>query len=383
MRKEDYTQPAGEIFEKEDPELGDYNYFVPNIPPTELTYDKEIAILLSEAERSLGMLSGAGEILPNPHILIRPYLAKEAVLSSKIEGTQASLSDVLKFQVQDLKKDNQKDVKEVDNYIKALEYGLEKIKEQNIDFELIKEMHRILLTGVRGNDKEPGLFRTTQNWIGPDGTPISFATYIPPSPEALIKPLHEFIIYVQNNDTPLLIQTALLHHHFEATHPFRDGNGRIGRLLITLFLCKRKALSKPLLYLSVYFERNKSEYYARLLSVSQKSEYLEWIKFFLKGVKLQAEDALNRARNLVILRDEYHQKLVGMHATTNAQKALDLLFQSPYIDIPYLAKELHLEYPTAKRAIDALEAAGIVTEITNQRRNKIYCAQNVLNMLDI
>ncbi len=386
MKKEDFTKPAGELIE--DP-FGEYYYFIPEEIPINVRLQPETTFLLSEAERSIGMLSGAGELLPIPHLLINPYLTKEAVLSSKIEGTQASLSDVLKFKAEEIdegkhiKKKETGDIREVANYITALEYGLDKIKTSDIDFSLIKKMHGILLHKVRGQDKEPGKFREMQNWIGRHGTPIEQARYVPPAPQALIKPLHDFVRYTKETKIPLLIQVALMHYHFEAVHPFRDGNGRIGRLLISLFLCKRKVLSQSLLYLSAYFEKNREEYYDKLLDVSKKSSYEDWIKFFLKGVKEQSDDALKRARKLVSLREQYHSKLREIGAVHNSSKVLDKLFENPFISISKIRKFLGVPFPTAKRAISVLIELGIVKEITGRRRNKIYCAKEILRILEV
>jgi Fic family protein len=330
------------------------------------------------------MLSGAGTQLPNPHILITPYLTKEAVLSSKIEGTQASLSDVLKYNAQNGKEGKKSDdIQEVKNYINALEHGLSRIKTSNIDYTIIKEMHKKLLEGVRGGDKEPGEFRKSQNWIGSKGTNIGDALYIPPAPEALTKPMYDFKEYLDRKDIPLLIQIALLHYHFEAMHPFRDGNGRMGRVIITLFLCKRKALSQPLLYLSAYFEKNRQKYYKRLLAVSQTSDYDGWVKFFLTGVKIQAEDSLNRAKKLTQLHKKYLDKLLEINAVSNAIKIIDLLFDNPYTTIPKVQDELTLNYPTAKKAIDTLVKVRIIKEITGKERYKLYCATEILDILEV
>lgn len=381
MKETNFTKPAGKLIPGP---LGSYTCFVPQKPPKNIPLDKETAVLLSESERRLGMLSGAGELLPNPHLLIQPYLTKEAVLSSKIEGTQATLSDVLKFRARDeSKKRSVGDVKEVANYINALEYGLQRIRDSEIDLGLIKGLHRILMTGVRGEDKEPGEFRKMQNWIGNEGTDIGDATFIPPAPDLLFGPLREFVDYLGEKDVPLLTQTAMMHYFFEAIHPFRDGNGRIGRLLITLFLCKREALSKPLLYLSAFFEKNREAYYGWLLKVSQKSEYEGWLKFFLRGIKEQAADAVERARQLVLLREEYHYKLREGKAVQNASRVLDRLFENPFTTIPKVEEFLGVSYPTAKRAIADLEETGIIEEITGQERNKLYCATEVLRILEI
>lgn len=381
MNEKDFTKPAGKLV---DSRSGEYKYFLPDAPPENFECNKEITFLLSETDQKLGMLSGVGTLLPNPHILITPYLTKEAVLSSKIEGTQASLSDVLKYNAQNGKEEKKSvDIQEVRNYVNALEHGLSKIKTSNIDYIIIKEMHKKLLKGVRGGDKEPGEFRKSQNWIGSRGTNIGDAIYIPPAPEDLIKPMHDFKDYLERTDIPLLIQIALLHYHFEAMHPFRDGNGRMGRVIITLFLCKRKALSQPLLYLSAYFEKYRQEYYKRLLAVSQTSDYEGWIKFFLTGVKVQAEDSLKRAKKLTELHKKYNHILLEINAVPNAIKIIDLIFDNPYTTIPKVQDELKLNYPTAKKAIDTLVKVRIIKEITGKERYKLYCATEILDILEV
>jgi len=381
MNEKDFTKPAGKLV---DARFGDYKYFLPDAPPENFECNKEITFLLSETDQRLGMLSGVGTQLPNPHILITPYLTKEAVLSSKIEGTQASLSDVLKYNAQNGKEGKKSDdIQEVRNYVNALEHGLSRIKKSNIDYTIIKEMHKKLLEGVRGGDKEPGEFRKSQNWIGSKGTNIGDAIYIPPAPEALTKPMYDFKEYLDRKDIPLLIQIALLHYHFEAMHPFRDGNGRMGRVIITLFLCKRQALSQPLLYLSAYFEKNRQEYYKRLLAVSQTSDYEGWIKFFLTGVKVQAEDSLKRAKKLTQLHKKYIDKLLEIKAVPNAIRIIDLLFDNPFTTIPKVQEEFKLNYPTAKKAVETLAKVKIIKEITGKERYKLYCATEILDILEV
>jgi Fic family protein len=385
MKKKDFTNPSGKLIEAQDPMLGDYYYFMPDEPIINIPLNQETILLLTEAERhfgSLKFLSGAGSGLPDPQVFIDPnlYLTKEAVLSSKIEGTQTTVSDVLKSQIEE-KKNIGMDEKEVENYIKALKYGMTKIQTSKIDYTLIKEMHEILLTNVRGEDKDPGEFRKIQNWIGSVDEGIHNATIVPPDPSALIKTLHDFINYLDRNDIPLLVQAAIMHYYFEIMHPFRDGNGRIGRLLIVLFFCKRNALESPIIYLSEYFEKHRSKYYKCLLNVSQKSEFEDWIRFFLNAVKVQSEDVCKRAEKLTKLRNSYLGKLTDMDASSKAIKALDLLFVNTFISIKKLEEKLETTFPTAKKAIEDLIAAGIVREITGKERYKLYCAEEILNII--
>jgi Fic family protein len=375
-----FKKPSGKLI---DAPYGEYKYFMPNPPPSHIQMDEKLTFTLSEASANLGKLSGAGELLPNPHILISPYIAKEAVLSSKIEGTQASLSDVMKYSVSKETEKDARDIEEVINYLKALQYGLKYIKKRDIDLKLISEMHGILLKNVRGENKNPGEFRKVQNWIGRRGTNLGNATFIPPAAEVLEGPLYDFISYITKKNIPILIQAALMHHHFEVIHPFRDGNGRIGRVLITLFLCKRGSLSEPLLYLSSYFERNRTEYYRRLLEVSQESKYEEWVNFFLKGVKELSIDSLQRVRKLTVLREKYIDILTRRRSVQNSIRALDILFSNPYTSVTDLQEKLDLTYPTAKKAIEYLEKYNIVREITGKERYKVYCATEIIDIIEL
>lgn len=360
-----------------------YVYFRPPIVPRSVTYDEELVDLLSRADAQLGRLASVGQSLPNPELLIRPYMDREAVLSSRIEGTQASLSDVL-LKEAGAERTTAQDTEEVINYVRALRAGLQDVGKTPLSSNRLRELHAILLRGVRGRDKDPGKFRTTQNWIGPDGCDVHSATYVPPHPDHVATLLADFDSYLANPPrTPILVQAALLHYQFEAIHPFRDGNGRIGRVLIVLFLCERNALSQPLLYLSEYFEARRDDYYRHLRKVSETGDYSTWLKFFLRGVALQAEEALEYTRNLLSLREEYRRRLQAAHATANAIAVADRLFANPYITIPRAAKFLGVTFPTAQRAIETyLVPAGILEEITGQERYRIFRARGVLEALE-
>lgn len=256
--------------------------FVPKPLPPPITYDEQTVQLLSDADRALGRLAGIGQLLPNPHLLIAPYMRREAVLSSRIEGAQASLSDLLYFEAGDKDPPKSADVQEVLNYVRAMQFGLSRLEQLPLSLRLLKEIHEILMEGVRGENRNPGEFRESQNWIGPPGCNLNEASFVPPPRTEMLKALDSWEKFLhEDKSVPPLIQCALMHYQFEAIHPFLDGNGRVGRLLITFFLCERGHLPQPLLYLSAFFERYRDEYYRRLLDVSTSGNWIEWIRYFL------------------------------------------------------------------------------------------------------
>lgn len=277
--------------------IGGYCAFIPNPLPPPLKYDKKLIHLLSDADRQIGELAGTGRLLPNPYFLIRPYIRQEAVSSSRIEGTQTSLSDLFYFEASGQKEPKPSDVLEVKNYVRAMEYGLERVKTLPVSVRLIREIHNILMEGVRGEHRTPGELRTSQNWIGPPGCTLNDATYVPPPAEEMRTAFSDLEKYIHSNpEEPPLVQCALIHYQFEAIHPFLDGNGRIGRLLISFFLCERGYLPQALLYLSSFFEKHRDEYYSRLLAVCQKTDWRAWLEFFLRGIAVQAQDAISKAK---------------------------------------------------------------------------------------
>jgi Fic family protein len=338
---------------------------------------------LAEAERAVGRLSGVGTTLPNPYLLINPFIRREAVLSSRIEGTQASLSDLLFFEAAPSAPARVADVHEVANYVRALESGLEPERKLPLSLRLIREMHRILMTGVGGSHLTPGEFRRSQNWIGPPGSKLDDAIVVPPPvPEmnaaldALEKHLHD------RSDLPALIRLALIHYQFEAIHPFLDGNGRIGRLLISLLLCEWRLLPSPLLYLSAFFEKRRQEYYHRLLAVSQKGEWESWVEFFLSGVAEQALDAVRRAARLSALRDEYHARLQRARASALLLKLVDGLFHHPAITVPGAARQLNVTQRAASQNVGKLVQAGILAEATGRARYRIFVANAIIRAIE-
>lgn len=365
-----------------------YSFYVPgNIPRSleELNLTEDTLYYLAEAESSLGNLSGTGRNLPNPHLLISPYMKREAVLSSKIEGTKASLTDLYEFEA-DNNLDNTGDAQEVKNYANALEYGRNQIeKGAKIDVDLIKELHKILMKDVapeRGAKINEGVFRSVQNRIG--GTNLETATYVPPAPDRVEPLMRQLISFINNPPkTSELINIGLIHYQFEAIHPFSDGNGRIGRLLIILYLLDREKLSEPLLYLSAYFNRTREEYYDRLLEVSKEGNYDSWTKYFLKGIKEQSEDALIRAKKLDNLREKYISEMREKGKSDSLIKAVEFLFQKPVYTINDMAGGAEeMSYSTANRATQKLLEEEIVSQVGDRERNKRYRCGEILSILE-
>jgi Fic family protein len=355
--------------------------FVPNPLPPELAWDDELANLLSKASHSLGNLVGLGETLPNPHLLIYPFIRREAVLSSRIEGTQSSLSDLLLYEAAHVEK--QSDVKEVQNYVFALEHGIKRLKEIKLNLKLIQEIHKILMEGVWRGKRGPGEFRREQNWIGPPGCDKLSASYVPPPVNEMKKSLDDLEKFLGTQlAIPHLVKISLIHYQFEAIHPFLDGNGRVGRLLIILYLYQQNLLPKPLLYISAFFEKYRPEYYGHLLKVSQKGLWQPWIKYFLRAIITQSEDALKRARRLVNLQAMYRKKIHEKQVTPSAGLVVDLIFQRPVININSAADVLKLTFPAVSKALKQLESIGILKETTGQKRNMVYVAQEILKILE-
>jgi Fic family protein len=365
----------------------DYSAFIPHPLPPEIKYSTELINLLAEANRHLGNLNGVGVLLPNPNLLIVPYMRREAVLSSKIEGTQTSLSDLFYFEA--ARREEQKaaaqktDVLEVVNYVKAMDYGLKRLKELPICLRLMREIHEILMKDVRGQHLTPGEFRRSQNWIGPAGCTLNDAAFVPPPVHEMHEALGGLEKFLHNRDNiPGLIQCALIHYQFEAIHPFLDGNGRIGRLIITLFLCEREFLGYPMLYLSAFFEKNRREYYDRLISVSQGGEWEEWVSFFLRAIIVQSKDAAENSKAILGLLENYRGRVQEKRTSIYVTKLLDALFKNPYVSIPRAAVKLKTSFHTAKAAIEKLKKVNILVEITDKRRGKVYCAKELLSLLE-
>lgn len=358
-------------------QLEGYKAFIPNpLPPIpEVIMDQEMWNLLSQADRALGRLDGATDALPNPDLFVFMYVRKEAVLSSQIEGTQASLIDVLEFESQALEPSHPQDVAEVVNYISAINYGLERLKELPVSLRLIREIHQELMKDVRGADRNPGEFRRSQNWIGPAGCSLAEASYVPPPPHEMIQALNNLESFLHSpQPMPTLIKVGLAHAHFETIHPFLDGNGRTGRLLITFLLCEQNILQRPLLYISYYFKKYRAEYYDRLQAVRDSGNWEEWLKFFLRGVYEVAQEAAATARKIVNLKEEHRQLVLNKmgRRSGNSIALLESLYFRPIFNVEHAEAITKLSYPNANTLIKDLSDIGLLEEITGQKRNRAF-----------
>jgi Fic family protein len=364
---------AGQYVEQ----MAGYKAFIPaSLPPTpEIEMDLKMWNLLSQADRALGRLDGSTDALPNPDLFVFMYVRKEAVLSSQIEGTQASLIDVLEFESQALEPENPQDVAEVVNYIAAINSGLERLKTLPISLRLIREIHKDLMQGVRGAERDPGEFRRTQNWIGAGGCSLADATYVPPPPHEMLISLDNLQNFLHSpQPMPTLIKVGLAHAQFETIHPFLDGNGRTGRLLITFLLCQQNILQRPLLYISYYFKKNRSEYYDRLQAVRDQGNWEGWLKFFLQGVYEVAQEASATARKIVNLKEEHRQLLLSKmgRRSGNAIALLESLYFRPIFTVEHAEAVTKLSYPNANSLIKDLGDFGLLQEITGQKRNRAF-----------
>ena len=357
-----------------------YKSFRPAPLPPEIDMDREIAAELADAARALATLDTLSAYIPNMNLFVSMYVRKEALMSSQIEGTQATLEDVLDPLIEQNANQN---VADVINYIKATEYALERLHTLPLCNRLIKETHAVLMAGVRGQEKSPGEFRTSQNWIGAAGSTLKTARYIPPTPEDMIEAMSDLEKYINSDDAlDVLIQAALLHYQFETIHPFLDGNGRIGRLLITLFLMEKKALSTPALYISYYLKKNRIEYYDRMSEVRNKDNYEQWIKFFLLAIKESAEDAAQTIHALNHLHEKNVLTIQKMgRAATTAQMLFAYLEQNPIIDIKKTAADLELSFSTVSGAVKRLVDAGILVQTNNASRNRVFSYSEYLTIL--
>ena len=360
-----------------------YCAFVPAPLPPDLEWSLPLITILSEAERDLGRLNAIGTAFPFNRCLVTPFMRHEAVLSSRIEGTRASLDDVFVYEASQLSFfETVDDANEVFNYVRALEYGLERVTTLPLSLRLIREIHAQLMENVRGGQLTPGEFRKSQNWIGPAGSTLDTATYVPPPVDEMHHALNALEIYLhEGSELRPLIRAGLAHYQFEAIHPFLDGNGRMGRLLIILLLHEWKALQQPLLNLSIYFEAHRLEYYARLLEVSQKGAWEEWLIFFLTGVSSQAVNDANKLESLLSLRMDYLERIRTGRRKENLEQALDLVFQRPILSVRQMEVELKVPYMTAERHIERLVSAGILREATGNARNRIFRADDILKII--
>jgi Fic family protein len=339
--------------------------------------------LQSRADEALGRLDGLARTLPNPDLFVAMYVRREAVLSSQIEGTQSTLEDVLAFEVDARGRAVPSDVGEVVNHVRAMNHGLARIATLPLSLRLLREIHAELMREVRGSERRPGEFRTTQNWIGGGGVSIRDASFIPPAPADMLVALDQFEKFLhQRDDLPPLIHAGLAHAQFETIHPFLDGNGRVGRLLITFLLVERAVLQRPLLYLSHYLRRYRAEYYDRLTAIREQGDWEGWLSFFLRGVAETAEEATRTADEVLELRARHSQAVDRARLGRNAARLLDLLYEHPLITAAAVVDNLHLTPATAIRLIARFQELGLVRQIGDARRNRVFRYSPFLDLFE-
>jgi Fic family protein len=376
------SDAAGNVIRVAEVRGGEYWAFVPKPLPPDINANIEMMALLSEADRALSELCGLARLLPNPHFLVQPAIRRESVLSSRIEGTHAGMDDLLYFEADPGERPKAQDVHDILNHLRAMDHGLKRLAELPISSRLIREIHEVLMQGARGSHATPGELRTTPNWIGPQGCTLNEATFVPPPPHELAKLLSDFEGYIHSSPRePVLIQCALIHYQFEALHPFIDGNGRVGRLLITILLYERNYLDKPLLYLSAFFEKNRDEYYRRLLAVSREGDWTGWINYFLRGVREQAQESLRDANQLIGLLAEYRSLLQGPRIPQAAPLLIEHLFVNPVVSISRLSQEWSMSYPVVQKGVEYLVNLGILEEVTGKRRHRLFVCRALFSIL--
>jgi Fic family protein len=346
--------------------------------------DAELTRLLSDADRALGRLDGVASILPNPDLFVAMYVRQEAVLSSQIEGTQSTLEDVLVYEADTNGETRIKDVAEVVNYVAAMNEGLQRLHSLPLSLRLLREIHARLLADVRGGQRQPGEFRRSQNWIGAAGCTLNQADFVPPPPHEMQTALENLEKFLhERKSLPVLIHCGLAHAQFETIHPFLDGNGRVGRLLITFLLCEREILKHPLLYLSYYLKAHRAQYYDRLTSVRNDGDWEGWLKFFLRGVFEVSISATETAREILALRERHRQLFTErVPGTANALKLLDFMYENPVFSVNKARDHLDCAYGTAASIVQELIGLDIVREITGQHRNRLFRYDAYLSLFD-
>jgi len=356
---------------------------LPPNPPVQIGED--LQVLLSKADRALGRLDGSIQTLPHPDLFVYMYVRKEAVLSSQIEGTQSSLQDVLAAEAKILSPDRPQDVDEVVNYVRAMNYGLGRLEEIPVSVRLIREIHAQLLKGVRGAHLTPGELRTSQNWIGPAGCTLNDASYVPPPYHEVSKHLTELERFLHTDtQLPLLVKIGMAHVQFETIHPFLDGNGRVGRLMITFLLCEQDVLVKPVLYLSHFFKQNRQEYYEQLQSVRDKGTWEEWLQFFLRGIVEVSGQATETARQILNLREEHRHTITQNlgRAAGNGYRVLEHLYVHPIVSVKDVEALIGTTYPAANELVSKFVDSGILNEITGQARNRRFMYRRYINLFN-
>jgi len=361
--------------------LEGYKAFHPVPLPPEIAWNTRLVRTLSQADQLLGRLVGEGRRLPNPHVLIRPFVRREAVYSSKIEGTQATLGELLAAEAGITPERSPEDLREVANYVVAMEYGMKRLKTLPLSLRLVRELHEKLMSGVRGDYATPGEFRRTQNWIGRPGCTLADASYVPPPPDALGGHLGAWEKFLHDASIPPLVHAALMHYQFEAIHPFLDGNGRVGRLLITLCLHTRGVLPEPLLYLSAFFEATRSDYYGNLRAVTEKGSWTRWLEYFLNGVAQQSADALNRAERINRQLTKWRNAFAGGGSKVPLQ-LIELIGANPFLTPRETERRLNMSYNTIMRAIVLLENGGVLKKVGDAKRDRVFCARAILDILE-
>lgn len=353
---------------------------LPPDPPVRMD-DPEFQALLSEADIALGRLDSYAALLPNPDLFVAAYVRKEAVLSSQIEGTQASLIDLFEYEANVGRKALRNDVSEVVNHVRAMNYGLERVRELPVSLRLFRKIHAELLKDVRGSELQPGEFRHSQNWIGPLGSTLPQAEFVPPPPYEMDQSLGDFERFLHDNTPmPALVKVGLLHCQFETIHPFLDGNGRIGRLLITFYLCHQKVLTRPLLYLSHYFKKHRSEYYDWLMTTRNNGDWEGWLKFFVQGVWEVATEAVQTAERILAMYRE-HQKITSGMKGRSALQLLEFLYENPIISVPQVAERLDITWPTARSTVQEFEDYGLLERDANHKHPRLFIYTPYLKLL--
>lgn len=361
-----------------------YEAFIPApLPPNPpIQVDSEMLTVLSAADQALGRLDGVIQTVPNPDLFVAMYVRREAVLSSQIEGTQSTLDDLLSAELEPATPGLPQDVEEVVNYVRAMNFGLDRLSSLPLSKRLICEIHGELLSSGRGAHRMPGEFRRDQNWIGPQGAPIERATFIPPPVPEMHAALDDFERFLHDDEEhPVLIHVGLAHAQFETIHPFLDGNGRVGRLLITFLLVHRQSLHRPLLYLSHYLKQNRTEYYDRLTAIRRRGDWEGWLLFFLRGVAQTATEATETARAILVLRDS-HTAIAQERAGLNGVRLLDLLFRRPLVNVNLVRDELSLSFATANNLVAQFEDAGILREVTGGRRRRVFRYDSYIALME-
>lgn len=362
-----------------------YEAFIPaTLPPDPpVQVDDEMLGLLSRADQALGRLDGIIKVVPDPDLFVGMYVRREAVLSSQIEGTQSTLQDLLEVELEPSRRDRYGDVGDIVNYVAAMNYGLERLDELPLSLRLVREIHDQLLRDGRGARATPGEFRKTQNWIGPAGGTLHQATFVPPPVPDMHAALDNFEKFLHSDPSrPVLLDVGLAHAQFETIHPFLDGNGRVGRLLITFLLVHRGALRKPLLYLSYFFKLHRAEYYDRLMAIRRAGDWEGWLKFFLRGVATTSDEATYTAERIFELRERHRSLVLSENLGPNSLRLLSHLFARPIINVKLAATSLDAAFPTANRLISRFEELGLLREVTGQRRSRVFAYEPYLALFD-